>query len=137
MKVFRSFPLTTRLQRYFMSPKTTYSIRWHDEKWVKDGVFKHLAVTGAWKTVDATKSSYGEKPHNVEFHLTTDDFDPFSEKRNPYIMWLLVLIPFIVLPEMCLKDTNYLLSMLIPRPNAPKNDIDIYLQLLVDEINKL
>lgn len=39
--------------------------------------------------------------------------------------------------EMCLQDTNYLLSMLIPEPKDPTNDIDVYLQLLIDEINDL
>lgn len=38
---------------------------------------------------------------------------------------------------MCLKNTNYLLSLLIPRLKAPTNGIDVYLQLLIDELNDL
>lgn len=39
-----------------------------------------------------------------------------------------------VSPYMCLKDTNYMLSLLIPGPKAPTNDSYVYLQPLVDEL---
>lgn len=40
-------------------------------------------------------------------------------------------------PEMCLKDTNYLLLMLIHGPKALANDIDVYLLPLIDKLNDL
>ena len=38
---------------------------------------------------------------------------------------------------MCMKQTFVMLSLLIPGPTAPGNDIDIYLQPLIDELNDL
>ena len=36
-----------------------------------------------------------------------------------------------------MKQTLFMLSLLIPSPIAPGNDIDIYLQPLIDELNEL
>ena len=52
-------------------------------------------------------------------------------------MWPVVLIPYNLPPWMCMKHTFFLLSLLIPGPTAYGNDIDIYLQPLIDELNDL
>ena len=36
-----------------------------------------------------------------------------------------------------MKQTFFMLSLLIPGPTAPRNVIDIYLQPLIDELNEL
>ena len=38
---------------------------------------------------------------------------------------------------MCMKQTFFMLSLLIPGPTAPGNDIDIYLKPLIDKLNEL
>ena len=51
-KVLRYFSLKPRLQRLFMSTKTTSDIRWlHDER-LNDRVLRHLANAKAWKSFD-------------------------------------------------------------------------------------
>ena len=52
-------------------------------------------------------------------------------------MWLVVLIPYNLPPWICMKQTFFMLSLLIPGPTSPGNDIDIYLQPLIDELNDL
>ena len=49
----------------------------------------------------------------------------------------MVLIPYNLPPWMCMKQTFVMLSLLIPGPTALGNDIDIYLQPLIDELNDL
>ena len=49
IKTLRYFPLAPRLQRLFMSSKTTVDMRCHYEKCVNDGVARHLADSLAWK----------------------------------------------------------------------------------------
>lgn len=71
--------------------------------------------------------AFGAEPRNVRLGLATDGFDPYSDKSHPYSMWPVVLIPYNVSAVTCLQDTNYILSMLIPGPKAPTNDIDVYL----------
>ena len=40
-------------------------------------------------------------------------------------------------PWMCIKSEYLILSLLIPGPRSPANDIDIYLQPLIDELKLL
>ncbi|XP_050365568.1 uncharacterized protein LOC126784123 [Argentina anserina] len=51
-KVLRYFPITSRLQRLFMSSKTAPDMRWHFEDRVKDGVLRHPSDAEAWKSFD-------------------------------------------------------------------------------------
>ena len=52
-------------------------------------------------------------------------------------MWHVVLIPYNLPPWMCMKHTFFMLSLLILGPIVLGNDIDIYLQPLIDELNDL
>ena len=52
-------------------------------------------------------------------------------------MWSVVLIPYNLPPWMCMKQTFFMLSLLIPGPTALGNDIGICLQPLIDELNDL
>ena len=36
-----------------------------------------------------------------------------------------------------MKRSYFILSLLIPGPTSPRNDIDVYLQPLVEELNEL
>ena len=55
----------------------------------------------------------------------------------PYNMWPIILIPCNLPPWMCMKQSFFMLSLLIPSPNAIGNDIDVYLQPLIDELKEL
>ena len=54
-----------------------------------------------------------------------------------YSVWPVVLIPYNLPPWMCMKDSYFIMSTLIPGPKAPRNDIDVYLQPLIDELKEL
>ena len=47
-KALRHFPLKARLQRYFMSKKTTSFMQWHANDHVKYGILRHPADSEAW-----------------------------------------------------------------------------------------
>jgi len=40
-------------------------------------------------------------------------------------------------PTMCMKAENIMLSLLIPGPTAPGNNIDVYLAPLIDDLKDL
>ncbi|RVW28901.1 hypothetical protein CK203_111943 [Vitis vinifera] len=111
-KVLRYFPLKPRLQRLYMSSKLASHMKWH-----VDG---HM-----------------EETRNVRLGLASDGFNPFGNMSISHSMWPVVLIPYNLPPWMCMKQTFFMLSLLIPGPTAPGNDIDIYLQPLIDELNDL
>ena len=51
--------------------------------------------------------------------------------------WPVMLMIYNLPPWMCMKSEYSILSLLIPGPRSPGNDIDIYLQPLIDELKLL
>ncbi|KAL5570264.1 hypothetical protein UlMin_026839 [Ulmus minor] len=57
--------------------------------------------------------------------------------NSTYSCWPVMLVVYNLPPSLCMKDEFTFLSMLIPGPKQPRNDIDIYLQPLIDELQEL
>ena len=49
----------------------------------------------------------------------------------------MVVTPYNLPPEMCMKDPYLFLTCIIPSPDNPKVKIDVYLQYLIDELKEL
>jgi hypothetical protein len=73
----------------------------------------------------------------VRLGLASDGFNPFSNMSTSYSMWLVVLAPYNLPQWRCMKAPNLILYLLIPRLMAPGNEIDMYLQPLVDDLHEL
>ncbi|XP_060959175.1 uncharacterized protein LOC133030449 [Cannabis sativa] len=54
-----------------------------------------------------------------------------------YSMWPVIVVPYNLPPWKCMKPESMMLSLLIPGPNAPGKDMDIFLRPLVDEWKEL
>ncbi|XP_039134114.1 uncharacterized protein LOC120271498 isoform X2 [Dioscorea cayenensis subsp. rotundata] len=137
VKVLRHFPLVPRLQRLFMSSKTASLMVWHDQDRVKDGFLRHPANSVAWKDFDAKHMSFSSERRNVRLGLATDGFNPFGTMSVSHSTWPIILTVYNLPPWMCMKQPNLILSLLIPGPRGPGNDIDVYLQPLIDELKNL
>jgi hypothetical protein len=137
-KVIRHFPLKKRLQRLFMSCKTTNYMRWHSEGHTKDGLLWHPADSPAWKNFDAMHfDEFGSEVRNVRLGLATDGFNPFGSMNVSYGTWPIILIPYNVPPWVCMKQSNFILSVLVPGKKSPGKDIDVYMQLTIDNLLEL
>ncbi|XP_057993043.1 uncharacterized protein LOC110657121 [Hevea brasiliensis] len=136
-KILRYFPLKPRLQRLFMSIKIASLMRWHKDKRVDDGVMRHPADSMAWISFDKLHPNFASDSRNVRQGLASDGFQPFANSKMPYSVWPLLLIQYNLPPWMCMKQSNFILSMLIPGPEGPRDAIDIYLQPLVEELREL
>ncbi|XP_050919416.1 uncharacterized protein LOC127136954 [Lathyrus oleraceus] len=137
LKVLRHFPLIPRLQRLFMCSKTASSLRWHDEERSKDGKLRHPADGEAWKEFDKCHSEFADEPRNIRLGLASDGFNPFRTMNLSHSTWHMVLIPYNFLPWWCMKAEYSMLSLLIPGPRSPGNNIDVYLQPLIEELKVL
>ncbi|XP_049414667.1 uncharacterized protein LOC125877411 [Solanum stenotomum] len=76
-------------------------------------------------------------PCNVRLGLASDGFQPFRNSTTSHSIWPVVLIPYNLPPWLCMKQENFILSMLIPGPNGPGDAIDTYLQPLIEELKEL
>ncbi|XP_016206958.1 uncharacterized protein LOC107647394 [Arachis ipaensis] len=136
-KTLRYFPLIPRLQRLFMCSKTSSDMLWHSQASNNDGFLRHPRDAEAWKKFDAKYTNFSADPRNVRLALARDGFNPFGNMSTKYSIWPVILIPYNLPPWLCMKQTSFILSTLIPGPKMQGNDIDIYLQPLIDELKQL
>nr|XP_033514148.1 uncharacterized protein LOC104104520 [Nicotiana tomentosiformis] len=136
-KILRYFSLKSRLQRLFMSSKISSLMTWNHEKRVDDGMMRHPADSMAWKKFDELHHPFVAEPPNVRLGLASDGFQPFGSSRTPYSIWHVVLILYNLPPWLYMKQENFILSMLIPGPESPGDEIDVYLHPLMDELKEL
>jgi hypothetical protein len=80
---------------------------------------------------------FAADPRNVRLALATDGFNPFGNLSTTYSIWPVVLVPYNMPPWMCMKPSSFMLSMIIPGKKAPGNDIDVYMQPLIQELAEL
>ncbi|GLT40744.1 hypothetical protein SLA2020_148570 [Shorea laevis] len=136
-KILRYLPLKDRVKRLYMSLKIASEMEWHKEKCPSDEYMRHPADSYAWKNFDSQHPLFATDPRNIRLRLASDGFNPFGNMSTSYSVWPIVLVNYNLPPWMCMKDPYFMLSMLIPGPKAPGNDIDVYLQPLIDELKDL
>ena len=120
-----------------MSRKTVASMKWHVEGRTKDGCMKHPADSPTWKSFNYQYPEFSKDPRNVRLGLASDGFNPFKNMSVSHSTWPVVLIPYNLPPWMCMKQLYFMLSLSIPGPSAPGNNIDVYLQPLIAELKEL
>jgi len=121
----------------FASMQTAQPMTWHDENNIQ-GMVRHPSDGQAWKHFDRKHPSFTSDPHNVRLGLCLDGFNLYiSASSSPYYCWLVIVTPYNLPPKMCMIKPYMFLTCLIPGPSNPKSSIDIYLEPLIDDLNKL
>ena len=136
-KILWWFPLKPRLQRLFMSLETANHMKWHVKGHVNDEILRHPVGSDAWKSFDFKYIEFSSEPCNVRLGLTADGFNPYRNMSSTHSTWPIILIPYNLPPLMCMKRSSFMLSLLIPNPTSLENDINVYLQSLVEELKEL
>jgi hypothetical protein len=137
VKVLQWFPLIPRLQSLFMSEHTTPYMRWHAEGRTRDGVLRHPTDGEAWRSFDILHQDFMADSRNVRLGVTSDGFNPFGNMSTSHCTWPVMLVPYNFPHWMWMKQTSFILSLVIPVPSSPGMDIDVYLQPLIDELQEL
>ena len=102
-KVLRYFPLKPMFQMLYMSSKTTSHMKCHVDCHMECEMMRHLVDSLAWKNFNNVHPSFALELRNVRLGLASDGFNPFGNMSISYSMWLVVLIPYNLLPWMCIK----------------------------------
>ena len=130
-KVLRYFPIKKSLQRLFLSSKIASLTRWHDEDRTRDGVLRHPADSPLWKDFDVNHPEFVVDSRNIRLAFATDGFNPYRSQNSSYSICPGICIPYNFPSSMCMKQSNFILSLLIPRRHAPGSDMDIYFEPLL------
>ncbi|KAL5540764.1 hypothetical protein UlMin_044087 [Ulmus minor] len=134
-KVLRYFPLGPRLKRLFATSKTAKLMRWHRAgKSTDDNVMRHPVNGRAWKDFDKKHLLFADDARNVRLGLVANGFNPFNNMSISYNMWPVVLTTYNLPPWLCMKPEYLMLSLLIPGPQSPGKDMDVFLRPLVEEL---
>ncbi|KAI0492078.1 hypothetical protein KFK09_026343 [Dendrobium nobile] len=136
-KVVRYFPLIPRLQRLFKTKKSAEEMIWHAKQRNIDGLLRHPADGEAWKSFDSRYPDFASDPRNVRLALASDGFNPFKLMSSTYSIWPILLVPYNMPPWIAMKQSSFILSTIIPGEKSPGNNIDIYIQPLINELTEL
>jgi len=136
-KVLWYLPIIPRFKRLFSIKKYAKNLRWHADGRKKDQLLKHPADSPEWKTIDNLHKSFGNEDRNLRLGLCTDGMNPFGTLSSKHSTWPVLLVIYNLPPWLCMKRKHIMLSLLIPGPRQPGNDIDVYLAPLVDDLLKI
>ncbi|XP_078166495.1 uncharacterized protein LOC144561406 [Carex rostrata] len=137
-KTLRFLPITPRLQKLYMTRSNAVKMRWHKEGFrEKPGIMLHPSDGEAWKYFERKYPEFAKEVRNVWMGITTDGFMPFNSSAAPYSCWPVLVFPYNLPPGMIMKEDTMFLALVIPGPKHPGRDIDILLEPLIDELNKL
>nr|GEV05064.1 hypothetical protein [Tanacetum cinerariifolium] len=110
-KVLCYFSIIPRLQRLYKSSHTTKEMTWHATgKCTDPDKMQHPVDGRAWKNFDINQA---------------------------YIMWLVILTTYNLPSWLCMKESSFMLTLLIHGPKSPGKDIDVYLRPLIDNLKVL
>jgi hypothetical protein len=118
----------------FVSSKTASLTRWHDEHQRKDDLLRHPVDSPLWTDFDEKYPKFADDCRNIRLAFSTDGFNPYRTKNVSYNIWPGILIPLNFSPSMCMKDSNFIMSVLIPGRSSPGSDMDVYFQPLVHDL---
>ncbi|KAL5544976.1 hypothetical protein UlMin_008760 [Ulmus minor] len=137
-KVLRYFSVGPRLKRLFATSKTAKLMRWHSTGKSKDNdVMRHPVDDKSWQEFDKRHPQFAGDVRNVRLGLAADGFNPFGNMSLSYSMWPVVLTTYNLPPWICMKAEYLMLSLLIPGPQSPGKDMDVFLRPLIDELKEL
>jgi hypothetical protein len=118
----------------FVSSKIASLTRWHDEHQRKYDLLRHPTDSPLWKDFDKKHPKFAAGSRIIHLAFTTDGFNPYRTMNVSYSIWPGILIPFSFPPFMCMKDSNFILSVLILDRSPAGTDMDVYFQPLVYDL---
>nr|GEY99019.1 hypothetical protein [Tanacetum cinerariifolium] len=137
-KVLCYFLIIPRLQRLYKSSHTAKEMIWHATgKCTKPGKMQHPVDDRAWKKFDTMYPDFVKKPRNVRIGLVADGFNPFGNLSQAYSMWPVILTTYNLLPWLCMKESSFMPTLLIPGSKSMSKDIDVYLRPLIEDLKVL
>lgn len=120
-----------------MSLEISEQITWHFTHKSQDGKLRNLVDSMTWTIINNKLSNFASHTQNIRLCLAIDGFNPFSDLCTRYSCWPVILVTYNLPPWLCMTKEHLMLTLLIPRPKQPRNDIDVYLKPLVEDLKEL
>ena len=142
--ILRYLPVIPRIQRLYMDKETAKMMTWHKDgkRWKKDAskrdMLIHPSDGDAWKNFDKLPwmKEKAAEARNVRIALATDGFNPYGMAAASYSCWPVFVIPLNLPPGAIMQRKHMFLSLIIPGPNYPGQNMSVYMQPLFDELKE-
>jgi hypothetical protein len=109
-------------------------LQWHARKHKKDAMLHHPADGIQWRNFDRKHKDFAAEVRNIRFGLSTDGMNPFGETGNSHSTWPITLCIYNLPSWLFMKHKLIMMPLLISGPVQVGNDIDVYLQPLIDDL---
>ena len=136
-KMMWYLPIIPRFKLLFSIKKDAKNLKWHVDGRKCDNLLRHPADSPQWKKIDETFPKFGAEPKNLRLRLATDDMNPYGNLRSKHSSWPVLLMIYNLSPSLCMKRKYMMLNMMISGHGQPRNDIDVYLKSLIDDLKLL
>jgi hypothetical protein len=100
----------------------------------KDAMLRHHVDGIQWKNFDWKHKDFAAEVRNIRFRLSTDVMNAFGETDSSHSTWPVTLCIYNLPSWLCIKHKFIIMPLLISGPVQVSNDIDVYLQPLIDDL---
>jgi hypothetical protein len=97
-------------------------------------MLRHPADGSQWRAIGREFSKFADDARNLRFPLSMDGMNPFGEQSSSHSTWPVTLCIYNLPPWLCMKRKFIMMLVLIQGLKQPRNDIDVYLRPLVEEL---
>ena len=122
------------MRRLFANPRETKRLQWHHDERIVDRFMRHPKDGPQWELIDKKFENFAKDPRSIRLGECTDGMNPFGDMSTNHSTWPVLLCIYNLAPWLCMKKKYIMMSMIIQGLKQPGNDIDIYFQLLVEEL---
>nr|GEZ05116.1 hypothetical protein [Tanacetum cinerariifolium] len=136
-KILWYLSIGPRLERLFSNEKDAKLLRWHAEGHKRDGKMRHVADSLRWRNIDNEFKEFGDEIRNIRFGLSFDGIYPFGNMNSRHSTWPVLLCIYNLPPWLCMKQKYIMMSLLIQGHKQPGNNINVYLKLLIKDMQDL
>ncbi|XP_071729049.1 uncharacterized protein [Rutidosis leptorrhynchoides] len=103
----------------------------------KDGKIRHVADSVQRRTIDNEFEDFRNEIRNITFGLNSDGMNPFGDLGSGHSTWPVLLCIYNLPSWLCMKQKHIMISLLIQGPKQSRNNIDVYLAPLIDDLKLL
>jgi hypothetical protein len=119
----------------FQTKESLEEAQWHKKKrQPNEKEMSHPTDGKAWKKFDKEQPMFAKDARIIRLGLATDGFNPFSEKNSKYSMWPVFVIPYNLPPWSSMRESNFMMALVIPGPTCPGKDFYVFLEPLIEDL---
>lgn len=100
-------------------------------------MLRHPSESPLWRTVDGKFPEFGSDDKNLRLGLCADGMNSYRNLSCNHSTWPVLLSIYNLPPWLCMKRKYIMLTLLISGPKEPGNNIDVYLQPLIEDLKLL